>query len=539
MANALVTTSPGGYSAVTNGSGYYQIQNVTPGTYTMTASKIAYCYQTVFGVTVPSNGNVTQDFAITRIGDNPLTNGNFEGGFQASGVAIGWKSWTSGWSNPITFADSTSPVHAGSHAQKWGRADSLRVHGGICQSAGGVTPGRQYAVSGWIRFQATDPGAWAEVGYDLTGQTSNGEAASVVYTKLEGGGQNTWLPYSITVTATGQSISIFFKFGQYNQGGAGPSWAYADDASISEVPTPPVMVSVTDDGSYQTSATSIRGSWSASDPESGVIGYQYAISSTPDESGIVSGGQWVLVGTATQATRSLTLTVGQVYYILAKARNPNNQWSAVMASDGIRVVQGALTLPAAKKLQDGKWVEIANLVCARAPVSDIMAVRQSDNVIGIKVTKGAGTIPTGLVPGTRLTIAGRLATFADTRELTDVILTNTGSATAPEPPLLIGRCIGGGDFFYTAGPPVAGQKGSPWGIGANNVGLVVTVIGKVSAHGTGTFFLDDGSAIPGGLPVSCLTGITRPDVGRIVKVTALVEASGLLVLSQSDIVPLQ
>ena len=538
MTNALVVTSTGGYSATTNGSGYYTISDVTPGTYTMTASKIAYCYQTVSGVTVPSGGSTTQDFAITRIGDNLLTNGNFEGGFQGSGVGIGWKSWTSGWSNAITFADSTNPVHADAHAQKWGRSDRLRVHGGICQAAGGVTPGRQYVVDGWIRFQATDAGPWAEVGYDLTGQTSNGEAASVIYTKLESGGQNTWLHYNTTVTATGSGISIFFKFGQYNEGGAGPSWAYADDASISEVPTPPVMVSVSDDGAYQTSATSIHGSWSASDPESGVIGYQYAVSSTSDESGIVTGGQWVLVGTATQATRTLTLTNGQVYYILAKARNPHNQWSAPMASDGIRIAQGPLTLSAAKKLQDGKWVEIPSLVCAHAPVSDTMAVRQIGNMIGIKVTKGTGVLPS-ITPGTTLTLAGRLTTNSDTRELTDAIVTTTGSTDIPSAPLLIARNVGGEDYFYSAGPPVQGQKGAPWGIGMNNVGLLVTVIGKVSAHGTGVFYLTDGSPIPGDLPVSYLPGVTRPDVGRLVKLTALVESSGLLVLAQTDVALLE
>ncbi len=66
----------------------------------------------------------------------------------------------------------------------------------------------------------------------------------------------------------------------------------------------------------------------------------------------------------------------------------------------------------------------------------------------------------------------------------------------------------------------------------------VTVIGKVSAHGTGKFFLTDGSNIPGDLPVSYLPGIAPPDGLPFVKVTALVEASGLLVLTQSDIVPL-
>lgn len=542
VGGVTVSTATGGYTTVTASNGSYTLAGVEPGAYTMTASKIAFCYQTVSGVTVTSNGTTTQDFSLTRIGDNLLTNGNFEGGFQGNGVANGWKAWTSGWSNQLTFADSTSPVRSGLHAQKWGRADRLRLHGGICQAAGGVTPGRQYTVGGWIRFEATDPGAWVEIGYDLTGQTSNGEAASVVYTKLESGGQNVWLNYSRTVTATGNAVSVFLKFGQYNEGGSGPSWAYADDVSISEVPTPPIMVHVTDDGAWQTNLSSIHGTWLASDPESGVIQYMWAVSATPDESSIVSGGGWTSVGTATQGTRSVTLQKGAVYYILAKARNPHNQWSTVMASDGIRIVEGPYSLPFVKRYcSDGKWVEAPNLVCTHAPVSGIMPVREEGNMIGIKVTEGSGSFPPGIVPGTRLTVAGRLVTVADTREITDAAVTMTGSGDPPAVPLLIGRDVGGADFFYSSDPVVLGQKGTSWGIGPNNVGLLVTVIGKVITHAPGKFFLDDGSAITGGLPVTCLPGITRPDLNRTVKVTGLVEANGLLVLSQGDIAvfPLQ
>jgi len=538
ISGAVVSTDAGGHTTTTASNGSFTLTNVNPGAYAVTATKTAYCYQTVAGVTVNPGGTTSQNFTLIQVGDNLLTNGNFESGFQANGVATGWKPWSSAWSNPITFADSTSPVHMGSHAQRWGRADRLRVHGGICQAAGGVTPGRQYAISGWIRFQSTDPGAWAEIGYDLTGQTTNGEAPTVQYTKLESGGQDTWLNFSRTLTATGNGISIFLKFGQYNEGGAGPNWAYADDVSISEIPTPPVMVSVTDDGACQTSATSIHGTWSASDPESGVIQYMWAVSTTPDESGIVSGGSWLSVGAGTQGTRSLTLTDGQTYYILAKARNPHNQWSAVMASDGIRIVQSSAALPEAKKLPDGAWIQVPNLICAHSPASDVMAVRQVGNMVGIKVTKGAGSLPS-VAPGALLSIAGRLATNADTRELTDVSVTTTGSANPPSIPLVIGRDLGGGDYFYLAGPPTQGQKGTPWGLGANNVGLLVTVFGRVASHGTGKFYLDDGSGIPGDLPVSCLTGVTRPDIGRLVKVTGLVEATGLLVLSQGDITILQ
>lgn len=537
ISGATVTTTPGGFTATTNSSGYYSIGGVTPDTYTVTASKLAYNYHTVTGVVVTEGGNTTQDFVLTAIGSNMLYNGDFEGGFQANGVANYWTPWVSPWSNPITFSDSTSPVHGGSHAQRWGRADRLRVHGGICQSVGGVTPGRQYTIGGWIRFQATDPGAWAEIGYDLTGQTSNGEAPTVQYTKLESGGQNTWLQYSNTVTATSNRIAIFFKFGQYFEGGSGPSWAYADDAFISEVATPPVMISVTDDGAFQTNTSSIHASWSASDPESGVNGYMCAVSTTPDESGIIPGGGWLSVGNVTEYTRTgLSLANGQVYYVLVKAKNPHNQWSGYMASDGIRVVEAVTGLAEAKKRPDGTWVTVGNLVCALPGTPECMGVRQSDKAVGIKLTRGSGSLP--VVPaGTLLTVTGRLASSGGTREITDVSVATAGNGGPPSPLLLIGRNVGGADF-YPPGLPATGQKGTPWSQGPNNVGQTAVVYGRVVDIGSGVFYVSDGS-VPGGVPIRYLGGVTPPTSGRFVRVTGLVEADGMLVLSPADIQTIQ
>jgi len=533
ITGATVSTSAGGYSATTVSGGGYTISNVTPGTYTVTASKLAYCYQTVPGVTVNPGGTASRDFTLTQIGSTMLMNGNFESGFQGNGVASYWTPWTSTWSNPITYADS-STAHGGSHAQQWGRSDGLRVHGGIRQSVGGVTPGRQYSVGGWIRFQASDPGAWAEIGYDLTGQTSSAEAGTVQYTKLESGGQNTWLQYNQTVTATSNNISIFFKSGQYNQGGAGPSWAYADDALISEVATPPVMISVSDDGVYQTSTGSVHGTWLASDPESGIYSYYYAISTTPSESGIISGGGWLGVGPVTQATRGLSLQNGQMYYVLVKARNLNMQYSSVMASDGIRVVESVPNLVEAKKKPDGRWIVLSDLICTRPPSADRMGVRQPNHVIGIKVTKGIGSLPSVSL-GTHVIVMGRLASSAETREITDAYVV-PGASGSVDPLFMTARDLGGTDFFYNSSPPVTGQKGTSWGIGPNNVGLTVTVFGRVKRQETGVFYISDGSNSPLELPVSYASGIAPPAVNKFVKLTGLVESSGLLIVNQADIV---
>lgn len=233
LSGATVTLSPGDASQITNASGNYTFSDIATGTYSVTTSKSGYQTQTQNNKVVSSGATTTCNFTLATAGGTMVTNGNFESGFT-SGVGTGWTTWTSSWSNPITFSDCTSPVHGGSHSQRWGRSDNQRVHGGICQVVS-VTPGKTYRITAYLRFTSTDSGAWLEMGYDSTGQISNGEAASVIYTKLESGGQGVWLTYTKDVTAADGTISIFAKFGQYNQGGAGPCYGYLDDVSMVEI----------------------------------------------------------------------------------------------------------------------------------------------------------------------------------------------------------------------------------------------------------------------------------------------------------------
>lgn len=156
-------------------------------------------------------------------------NGDFEGAFT-NGRANGWSAWQGGWSNTITYARDTSGHLAGNAAQCWGRGDSLRVHGGPCIAVG-VTPGVMYEVIAWLRMDTTDGGAWLEAGVDTTGQLSNGEAASISYTKLEPQGNRKWHRYRRLVKATGGTLSFFAKFGHYNQP-AGAHWAWIDNVTI-------------------------------------------------------------------------------------------------------------------------------------------------------------------------------------------------------------------------------------------------------------------------------------------------------------------
>ena len=95
-----------------------------------------------------------------------------------------------------------------------------------------VSSGQSYHISAWLRFTSTEPSAWMEFGYDLTGQTSDGEATTVNYTKLEQYGQNVWIHYEADVTATGSTMSLFTMGGHWTQPKNGPIWFYVDDVSV-------------------------------------------------------------------------------------------------------------------------------------------------------------------------------------------------------------------------------------------------------------------------------------------------------------------
>jgi outer membrane protein assembly factor BamB len=107
--------------------------------------------------------------------------------------------------------------------------------------------------------------------------------------------------------------------------------------------TPPLAPSVIDGGRFTSNATTLEASWSATDPESGVVGYQYSIGTTAGSSNVVP---WTDVGAATSIVRSgLSLQGGVTYYINVKALNSGGAWGPLGSSDGITVDVTAPSVP--------------------------------------------------------------------------------------------------------------------------------------------------------------------------------------------------
>jgi hypothetical protein len=108
--------------------------------------------------------------------------------------------------------------------------------------------------------------------------------------------------------------------------------------------TPPSDISTVNDGTgtdidSTLSTTQLSANWTAAtDNESSITNYHYAIGDTPGSTGVVG---WQTLGNVTSVTRSgLTLSVGTTYYFSVKAENGVSLQSNSTNSDGQFVVGG-------------------------------------------------------------------------------------------------------------------------------------------------------------------------------------------------------
>ena len=178
-------------------------------------------------------------------------------------------------------------------------------------------------------------------------------------------------------------------------------------------PTTPVVI---DTGAYINTTNQLHANWSAADPLTGIAEYQYAISTTTSPSNIITGGQWQSVGTQVQHTRTgLSLTYGQVYYILVKCLNNAGLWSSVGVSDGITVVQNVPpTISEAKELSNTLSLGLSSKTVT-AVYANAFYIEEVNRLSAIKVTPIA--MPTGLVIGKSVDIGGKMQVINGERHI--------------------------------------------------------------------------------------------------------------------------
>lgn len=256
-------------------------------------------------------------------------------------------------------------------------------------------------ISGYVRDNAGNGLAGAAVSTN-TGGYSATSGAGGAYTI------SNVIPGAYNVTASKSGWQSQTQTGKTVSSDATTTVSFnLTDASA---PTTPI---VTDDGVYTASATSLHATWSASDPETGIAEYQYAIGTTSGDTNVVN---WTSTGTTASVTKTgLTVNYTSTYYISVRAKNADTQWSSVGSSDGIRVARTLTSVRDAKSYPDGECVRVSGAVVT-AKYGNCFYVRTGPKLAGIKVTGATAT------EGATVTITGVLSTVSGERVISAAVV---------------------------------------------------------------------------------------------------------------------
>ncbi len=244
--------------------------------------------------------------------------------------------------------------------------------------------------------------------------------------------------------------------------------------------TAPVMTSVTDE-LYTTSTVSLQASWAATEPESTITRYDYAVGSYPEA---VDVKGWTSAGTETSATiTEISLAVGGTYFISVRAINDQGLESDPMTSDGVTIARLVTGIADAKGFANDTPVCIP-VTSVSAKFASAFYMQETGRESGIRVESSVGPAKDYTVQ-----VYGRLGLVNGCeRALLNCKIVPGGLGATVVPLLLNTRSVGGEPFgLYT--PGITG------GSGLNNVGMLVVLAGDVTAVVGDGFYLDDGSGL--------------------------------------------
>lgn len=184
----------------------------------------------------------------------------------------------------------------------------------------------------------------------------------------------------------------------------------------------------------------------------------------------------------------------------------------------------AMTLSQAKTQPKGATINFSGIVTFAS--GGVSVVEEPNRSCAIRVFWSGGLV----VEGTTVDVTGTVAVTTQGEaciSASDVQVTGSASLA---PLFMCGKVLGGTDFFYNSGSPERGQKGVYGGTGLNNIGLLVKIIGTVTAvepKPTGKppyFWVNDGSGVGvGSYQGICVTQSQPLDlqVGDYVHVTGV------------------
>ena len=274
-------------------------------------------------------------------------------------------------------------------------------------------------------------------------------------------------------SASGQSVLSSPAIGPDGQVVVG-----ADDGAVycfKDYPldtTPPTTPVVTPLQSFVPVGTPVSCRWTATDPESGIQGYSYAIGTAPGLSDLVN---WANAGLATTMSRSdFILAAGQCCYFSVKACNYTGLTSAVGVSTAITIVSDDSNqfIGYAKKRPEGTRVVLPGKTVT-AVFADCVFLEELDRSAGIRCLVASSDLRVGSI----VDAIGRISLQSGEVVLSDASLTKVNVAYADNL------------------DPVAMNCQTVAGLGLDTTGLLVRVSGRVTKSGAYYFVLSDGSGI--------------------------------------------
>ncbi|MHB9035465.1 MAG: outer membrane protein assembly factor BamB family protein [Armatimonadota bacterium] len=271
------------------------------------------------------------------------------------------------------------------------------------------------------------------------------------------------------------------------------------DASAGDT-TPPTTPVVTIDHEVLTPGMTLNCSWSASDPESGIQYYSYAVGTQP---GYDDAAAWTNTGTATSVSlQNLQLEPGRPYYVSVTATNWASLKSAAGVSKGFIVISTAANnaIGWAKQRIDGAAMHLQGKIVT-AVFDDCVYIEELNRASGIRCTINGSS----LKPGAIVDVTGSMGTRYGERVINSPVLTDTGLRAEVKP-------------FYMPGD----FSTRP---GINPTGLLVRVFGRVTRSGEGWYVISDGTYVMsprGAMGIEVRTNTTSiMPVGTYITVTGI------------------
>ncbi|MGQ9922855.1 MAG: S8 family peptidase [Armatimonadota bacterium] len=188
--------------------------------------------------------------------------------------------------------------------------------------------------------------------------------------------------------------------------------------------------------------------------------------------------------------------------------------------------QDAQSIGAVKDMLSGTSVALRGVVLSTSSgeIPGRLYVQEQNRSCGILLYY-QGTVPSGLQSGDVVELFGTVGQISGERAILGAQITKTGFAGEPRPLGMTNRNLGGAQMGRQQG--VVDQYSFPrkMATGLNNIGLLVSTWGKVTAVGTDWFYLDDGAGLDDGgvntgVFVHC-PNVVRPGLNRYVRVTGI------------------